>query len=918
MGIGYEILRLRLKNFQHFNTFGLDDFEINRYGSKNNLILILGANGSGKSLICSAWTPYPSESTNNRKRPLVENGMKEVDIITTDTEDGSHGDYLYKCKIIYSDSSTNCSLIRSDRVTGEEIELNPSGLVRSYEAKIEEVFGISKNYKNIGYLSTQVSSIVSMTPSVRYEYMSSFLPNIEEYLESYKVIFKRMNSINRQVKMLETDIGDISLENVNRDKNLLIVKIDNVTKRIEDIKTMKMRLSLLVENLVKVSSDFIRKNISTLSKNKRTLDTTHSRLINLGSTSMKYIGKDGHDRLISDINTCESRMGIINSKLSDISRSIDEKRIRLKDLEYNLGMLGDTGDSLPDMCVIIERIELSMIDTRNVMESFIENYSYLTELPDSFSINEFNILGNLTSTILDKYKRVTDLVPLDKMDNLSEYSEINDKQVKQLLSKMREYDDRISKTLERISLIKNSPLDSSILDYMPDFCDSHKCGIVQEIKRLLSPDVEVQKLENTLQLIYEDKSKASLEIDKISEECGGISIAINLINDIDHALMRDKHYISFLPSHIRDILSDSMSSIFSNINGIMRDFENIREYISLRDQFRVFSTELRSLKEKESSLRVILNMNSDILSLNDSIEDLISSRNDYHVEGEILLENHKTLLELKDSITSISESIDEYNFQVKNHIDQSEKMKMICKDWYYHEKISRSITKLDIDLRNLMIELSSYNNELETLTNSMVTKKSLIDMRDRLLSNMKELDLLREAWDPKVGIPSLFINNFLTRIHLKSNEYLESLNGKDLRIQKFEIGKSAREFPIVIEKGDGSIIPDASQCSDGQIALLSLAISMAMVSEAVKDSGYNIIRLDEMDSVLDSKRRKMYIEMIKERLKEINSVQCVIITHSDEFDYVPADVILLPGNHANSDSLSNKNVLLDVSHIDLD
>ena len=914
---GYEIVRLRLKGFTHFTSIGADDLVIDRRGSKNSIILVLGENGSGKSLLTSAWTPYPSESTNNRKRPLVVDGLKELEIITTD-ENGNHGDYLFRCRIIYSDTSTNCSIIQVDRITGEEIELNPSGLVRSYEAVIEELFGISKNYKNIGYLSSQVSSIVGMTPATRYEYMSSFLPNIEEYLEGYKIVFKRINNINRQVKMLENDIGDISLENVTRDKNLLIVKIDGIMKRVEELKTMKMRLSLIVENLADVSRDFIRKTIDTLSKNKRTLDSHHKRLFLLSSTSIEYLGKGGHDKLVTDVNACESRMSLINSKLSDISRSIDDKRLRLKDLEFNLGMLSDTGDSLPDIAIMIERIESSMVQSKHVMEKFVENYSFLDELKDSFTINEFNIISNLLSTIFDKYQRITDLVPLEKMNNLSEYSEINDKQVKQLLSKMREYDDRISKTLERISLLKNSPLDSSILDLTPDFCDSDRCGIVKEIKRLLSPDVEVDKLTNQLQSLYEGKSRASTEIDKINDDCSGISLAINFVSDIDHALMRDRNFITLLPSHIRDVLENNISNIFTNINSIMRDVEMIREFTSLRDQFRLYSTELKGLKEKESSLRVIRNMNSDIMNLNDSIDSLNAERIELHYEGELLLDKHKTLVELKDSINSISESIEDYNIATKDHIDKANIVKRLCKDWYYHEKITRVITSLDIDLKNLSVDVNYLNNELETLNNSIVTKKSLIDMRDRLLVTIAELNLLKGAWSPQNGIPSLFINNFLSRIHDKSNQYLEALNGGELKISKFEIGTSAREFPIIIMKNDGSIIPDASQCSDGQIALISLAISMAMISEAVKENGYNVIRLDEMDSVLDHERRKLYIEMIQTRLKEINSRQCLVITHSPEFDYVPADVILMPGAHTTVDSLSNKTVLLDLSNIEID
>ena len=50
MAIGYEIVRLKLINFAHFTSIlGLPEFEINRYGSSNSIILLSGSNGSGIS-----------------------------------------------------------------------------------------------------------------------------------------------------------------------------------------------------------------------------------------------------------------------------------------------------------------------------------------------------------------------------------------------------------------------------------------------------------------------------------------------------------------------------------------------------------------------------------------------------------------------------------------------------------------------------------------------------------------------------------------------------------------------------------------------------------------------------------------------------------------------------------------------------
>ena len=158
----YEIIRLKLINFAHFSTIlGLPEFEINRIPNSNNIILICGNNGSGKSLLLNHWTPRPSENTNNRKRIISsEKGLdavKEVDIIKYNTKGLS--EYLYKCKIIYTETSTNCSLIEHSLITGEE-KLNENGLVTSYEKLLNELFNLDKNNKyHISFTSNNINSI---------------------------------------------------------------------------------------------------------------------------------------------------------------------------------------------------------------------------------------------------------------------------------------------------------------------------------------------------------------------------------------------------------------------------------------------------------------------------------------------------------------------------------------------------------------------------------------------------------------------------------------------------------------------------------------------------------------------------------------------------------------------------------------
>ena len=111
---------------------------------------------------------------------------------------------------------------------------------------------------------------------------------------------------------------------------------------------------------------------------------------------------------------------------------------------------------------------------------------------------------------------------------------------------------------------------------------------------------------------------------------------------------------------------------------------------------------------------------------------------------------------------------------------------------------------------------------------------------------------------------------------------------------------------------NGAIIPDASQCSQGEKAILSLALSFAIIELGLDERKYNIVRMDEADGPLDTVRARYFLSMLQTRLKKMDNAVAFIITHKDEFDEVPADLILLKNadlNSFNHESMHNKNII---------
>ena len=104
---------------------------------------------------------------------------------------------------------------------------------------------------------------------------------------------------------------------------------------------------------------------------------------------------------------------------------------------------------------------------------------------------------------------------------------------------------------------------------------------------------------------------------------------------------------------------------------------------------------------------------------------------------------------------------------------------------------------------------------------------------------------------------------------------------------------------------------DIQECSRAEKATLAISISFAIIEVSMKNSLYNIVRLDEIDGNLDITKRENFFDILLQRLDSINCKDCYTITHNGTFGELESDVILLKGYEKMIDEnmLLNKNIL---------
>ena len=121
----------------------------------NDIILIIGKNGSGKTTIWEALQPIPLPPYKFMEK---EPGFVELEYI--------HEDTLYTIRIDYPitnsrERAQTKAFITKTISDGTVIELNPNGNIGSYKAALFSEFNLDPNFISLSQLSSEDMGIVS-------------------------------------------------------------------------------------------------------------------------------------------------------------------------------------------------------------------------------------------------------------------------------------------------------------------------------------------------------------------------------------------------------------------------------------------------------------------------------------------------------------------------------------------------------------------------------------------------------------------------------------------------------------------------------------------------------------------------------------------------------------------------------------
>lgn len=854
-----KITYLRLKNFAGiFAAMKKKDVQYPFHEMTNKIILLIGANGSGKTTILSTLHPfaYPGSMDIRNGGGLIlsgEQGMKEIHY----DKDGKE----IKIKHVYTPTATGHSVKSFISIDGEE--KNPNGNVTSFVSMVETFLDIEQDYLKLTRLGANVTGLINMKSTERKGFTSSMLADVDVYTGFYK----KINNDTRELKTLLKSLSD-KLTKLNiRDREAEISEIEETKNKLATLEEarekMNTSLGILLYRIDELSpkDTTFKELLSNLNKEYKECITKLEKIEKDLSCTISSESKEEVEESFKQVY--EAKL-ILNEKINQTIESIDKNFKKKQEYSLKLSQMTDR-ESLN-----------SLVSTKNKLLARIEGIDNLPKMKITLSKTELlsilslsqeveRILGNLSgfddSLVLSTYSMIKE------KKNIDNFIYLNVDKIDMAVAK-------IDKQLLELSDMQKTELELTVLYEL--YSDCHKCPY-----RQLANKKEPNKvIENANEL----KNKKTSLLKKREEY-----LSINLIRDYILGIMK-------ATSTKESSISELSNSNPFNINSLIRtrtvdisDIVNMIEYSELLEERDTLTMDLYKIENEISNM-----------SSNESVQATMT----------LLEEVTKELNELDELLPSMKEEkakLDDTSDRLENVLNLINKSEALTKDKEIYTARKEELEKSLSDIKQKELEVSSlksqsmelqtsiniYTRDIKNIQNYLQTKQYNLQQYEELTKEStilndkyEELSILREALSSNKGIPLLFIQLYLKNTRILANKLLQNVFEGDLEISEFVINE--KEFKIPYTR-HGIEVSDVVYASQGESSFLSIALSFALMQQSLKS--YNVMLLDEIDATLDQANRNTFISILEQQLEEIGCEQVFMITHNNVFDNYPVDIL---------------------------
>lgn len=892
-----RLLDIKLVNYCGIkNGTKLNEIFIDLRKCKNNILLIRGRNGGGKSTLMNAMSPFPESSDSFLP---CEPAYKELTYLV----EGIEYHIYFEHGFHNGKRQTPKAFIQKMTPTGP-IELNPTGNITSYKSVIETEFELDPNFITLSNLSNDNKGIVEKTPSERLKYVMvgmkdlSIYNNINKTLSKRESVFKSL--VNNIVSKIESigneEILKSNLESINNRLSVIDSRLETLKCKISECNAT---ISIYdADGAIQNSYNQANDMYNTLSNRKYMNNSNINKFL---KTSKVYNSIDD-----LDIKSCESLFNEVFNSINSVKEYIE-----LKQKEINNKIIDRDED--------FRTVNLKISKLDNLKSEF--NFDYIKNSIKicGEKIREyetlFNDIGIKNAISITKDEYITGLnVMKELVHSIEAYSsdmysdEINEainsyilankspaNEILSLTESIDSNNELKSKIESRINYLEGLIDRLSILEKRPKECNIDSCSFIKnalEIQKA-QPEIELNKLGNELLVISDKIEKEKLRLKRLSN----INQFIKNILTINRTVENNINILNKLPNgyiftnknelYKRIINSSTFNEIYSILDSI-KYANAFEDYKAKKEQLYKLNTEY---KIYESKNEIIEEISSDIDRINSNIDSITTEINTLKNEvasNEIKLKKYNIILEELNIIIPILKDNENINTEIKVCID---KMNAISENM-------NKINKLIKDIETLKAEVNNLENQKKPLTDS---KESILYSLKQLEEYNKELAEYSESYDivrklkrysnpSKQGIQQMFIKLYMSQTIKISNSLLSTMFNGRLELLDCIIGESSFSIPVY-SHDTGMVVDDISSCSTSEKCMSSMILGVTLMNQA--SLVYNILKLDEIDFGLDSVNRLMFANILENIRVKFGIEQIIMTSHSLEMDKGSVDIIQL-------------------------
>lgn len=890
-----KLLYCRLKGYVGiYHGLGKEEIIIPFSDFKNNLVLIRGKNGYGKSTLLNALSLEP-DSSDKYRTDATYNGNGVV-FIPYPAEKELHiacGIDIYQILII-SPVSNNKRQTTKAYIKKNGEELNPGGNVTTYRELRNSIFDMDPNYIALSMVSSEDRGIVDKSPAERKIFMGGVIGSLDFFNNAYKNLSKKSSACRSQINNIKSKIYNIGdPDNLYATLASSTALAANTETKIEQAKTRIAESNATIKIL---DPDGEIQNVYTsIVERLQILNSDIKRFEQTLEESSREFKKSHHNDLDIEKKQIEEALSTIRSEIDMLTGSLAslmEQRTTLQGKIYSSTqkLEGLKSEQIKD------DIE-SIIDDLNYKIMLYNDTINNADMDTTLTKSELEIVQSVVNDISTAVMNIND----NDQDCITEAIRIartdvnpNDL-IRDLQAKLSQCNSTIQYARDSKQAISANLSIAAILENRPTECTIDSCYFIQEALKF-----DVKKLQSELdnfdcmisvtqEAVREHESRITF-LQKVDRVYSIIKSCIDLVSRNERLLSR--------VGNVSKYLAPEAFLYAIEIHHQFNEFADLHDMFTIVDLVAENKTNQEQLITYNADLKVYLNTKTLIEELESSIErdkkelegieTTISesfAKKKFNLErGEFLSKELAIIETIETSKQQLDERLEakrqlgeEFNrvkndiANVKSHVDELERSKAELQSLYEtYNPLKASIDQMKFNVS----KLESYNQDLLEYSTKYDT-----------------IEFLKSACAPSTGIQSVYIAIYMNTTIRIANDLLKYLFGGRLSLCTPEIDNNTFKLPFL---DNGFMVPDVSLGSTSQKCMIGMALSVALLSQG--SAIYNLLRLDEIDGGLDTPNRIQFAVLLIEVMNIMGIEQCIMCSHNTEIEAYNADVITFDDN----------------------